>query len=182
MPPTAFLNAAPSQKYADQVRAGNMFFGCNTALQALSVNSATATGLILTNPLTSGVNIEIVEICVALASPPAAQSNLILTGTLLTTAAAATTHTLALITKNCLIGSAFPAAQGLLDVQATVPTPAAIRSIGGGPVAAASISPGFIRDILDGLLQLAPGCVISLQAMTTAITVLASITWREVPV
>jgi hypothetical protein len=178
---TAFLNAAAPLRFSDSVRAGQVFFGCNSALQALSVNSATATGLILTNPLTSGVNLEIIEVCVALASAPAAQANLILTGTLLTTAAANTTHSVALVVKNALIGSTITG-QGLLDSGATVPAPAALRAIGGGPVAASSITPPFIRDLIDGLIQLAPGCVISLQAMTTAISVVASIMWREVPV
>lgn len=178
----ALLNVGQVARFHDLVRGGRVFFACNTALQALSVNSATATGLILTNPASSGYNLEILQIGIALASAPAAQANLILTGNILTTAAAATTHTTPLIVKNALIGSAFAAGVGLCDVAATVPTPAALRSIGGGPVAASSISPGFILDNVDGIVQLAPGCVISLQAMTTAITVLASITWVEVPI
>ncbi len=177
---TAFLNAGPSLRYADAVRAGQVFFGANSAIVALSVNSATATGLILTNPLLSGVNLEIIEVCVAIASAPGAQSNLVLTGNILTTAAAATTHTTPLIVKNALISSGVTG-QGLLDSAATVPTPAALRAIGGGVVGATTLNTAFIRDVLDGLLTLAPGCVISLQAMTTAISVVASITWRETP-
>ncbi len=180
--PTPFLNAAASAKYFDAVMNGSVFFGCNSATQALSVNSATATGLILTNPLTSGVNLVLLQVCIAQASAPAAQANFVLTGTLLTTAAANTTHTTPLTVKNALIGSAFAVGQGLLDSAATVPTPAAIRSIGGGVVGATTISTAYIRDDIDGILILAPGCVISLQAMTTAITVVASMTWREVPV
>lgn len=169
-------------RYQDAVRRGRCFFACHSAIQALSVNSATATGLIISNPVTSGVNLVLLQLCVAIASAPAAQANLILTGTLLTTAEAATTHTTALTVKNSFIGSSFAVAKGLVDSAATVPTPAALRAIGGGPVGAVTLNTAYIREDLDGLIQLAPGCVISLQAMTTAISVVASIVWEEIPV
>ena len=178
---TPFLNPVAVGKYTDSVLSGRVFTACNTGLVALSVNSATATGLIIANPVTSGVNLVLLQLCVAIASPPAAQSNLILTGTLLTTANANTTHTTPLTVKNCFIGTSAASAKGLVDSAATVPTPAAIRSIGGGPVAASSITPPYIREDLDGIIILSPGCVISLQAITTAISVQASIVWREDP-
>ncbi|MDD5199268.1 MAG: hypothetical protein PHC88_05640 [Terrimicrobiaceae bacterium] len=181
MPPLFPRNYGNTAKYEDALRRGKVYFACNSATQALSVNTTTATGLILTNPLTSGVNLVLLQVCVALITAPAAQANLVLTGNILTTAAAATTHTTALVVKNALISGGV-AGQGLCDSAATVPTPAAIRSIGGGPVGAVTINAPYIRDDIDGLLALAPGCVISLQSMTTAITVVASITWEEVPV
>jgi len=179
---TALLNIGGVPRYYDVVRGGKVFFACNSATQALSVNSATATGLILTNPAASGFNLVLMQVCIAQITAPAAQANYILTGTLLTTASANTTHTTALTVKNAHIGSGNAAGVGLCDSAATVPTPAAIRSIGGGPVGATTISPPYICDNIDGLLWLAPGCVISLQAMTTAVTVVASITWQEVPI
>lgn len=178
---TAFLNAGPPLQYADAVRSGQVFFAANSAAQALSVNTTAATGLILTNPLTSGYNLEIIEVCVAL-TVAASASNLVLTGNILTTASAATTHTTALVVKSALIGSGIASAAGaLVDSSATVPTPAVIRSIGGGVLAGSGIVTSFVRDPINGLLQLAPGCVISLQAMANACTVVASIMWREVP-
>ncbi len=177
---TNLINAGATAKYQDAIRRGRVFFACNSALQALSVNSTAATGLILTNPLTSGYNVVILQVNVALASAPGAQSNLILTGNILTTAAAATTHTVALVVKSAVIGG--PAvATALCDSSATVPTPAALRAIGGGPAATGSVTTAYIRDDIDGLIVLAPGCVISLQAMTTAISVVASIYWEEYP-
>src|SRR5688572_18908507 len=100
MPPTPFLNSGATGKYYDALARGRVFFACNSATQALSVNSATATGLILTNPIGSGYNIVILQVCIAQVSAPAAQANYILTGTLLTTASANTTHTTALVVKN----------------------------------------------------------------------------------
>lgn len=180
--PTPFLNSGASAKYSDAIRRGRVFFACNSAIQALSVNSTTATGLIITNPLTSGVNLALLQLCIAIASAPAAQSNLILTGNILTTAAAATTHTTPLIVKNALIGSPNTTAVGLVDSAATVPTPAALRPIGGGPVATGTTASAYIREDLDGIITLAPGCVISLQAMTTAISVVACVYFEEQPV
>jgi len=179
--PTPFLNAGVQSKYGDALRRGRTFFACNSAIQALSVNSATATGLILSNPVTSGVNLVLLQLCIAVASAPGAQSNMILTGTLLTTANANTTHTTPLTVKNALIGTSGIGA-GLADSAATVPTPAALRAIGGGVIGAAALNTMYIRDDIDGIIMLAPGCVISLQAMTTAMSVVASLTWEEVPV
>ncbi len=180
MPNTPLLNTAVTAKYYDAVKSGTVFFACNSATQALSVNTTTATGLILTNPTASGYDIVILQVCIAQITAPSAQANYVLTGSLLTTAAANTTHTTALIVKNAYISGV--AGVGLCDSAATVPTPAAIRSIGGGVVGATTISPPYICDNIDGLLILAPGCVISLQSMATAVTVVASITWREIPV
>lgn len=180
--PTPFLNSGATAKYYDALKRGRTFFACNSAIQALSINTTTATGLIISNPVTSGVNLVLLQLCVAIASAPAAQANLILTGSLLTTANANTTHTTPLIVKNAAIGAGNAAGFGLVDSAATVPTPAALRAIGGGPVAGSTLNSAYIREDLDGIIMLAPGCVISLQAMTTAVSVVASICWEEVPI
>lgn len=177
----ALRNYGKTARYEDSCRRGRQFFACNSAIQALSVNSATATGFILTNPAASGVNIIILQANIAIASAPAAQANLIWTGNILTTAAAATTHTTPLVVKNSLISSSASAAVGLADSAATVPTPAALRAIGGGPVATGTVGSVYLADYVDGALVLAPGCVISIQAMTTAISAVISVEWEEVP-
>lgn len=177
--PTPFLNAGVQAKYYDLVSSGRCYMAANSALQALSLNTTTATGLIISNPVTSGVNLVLLQLCVALASAPAAQSNLVLTGNTLTTAEANTTHTTPLTVKNALISGSVSNAKGKVDSAATVPTPAILRAIGGGPVAGSSISPAYIREDLDGIMILAPGTVVSLQAVTTAISVVASIVWYE---
>lgn len=179
---TRLLNIGLSAKYYDRVSQGRVFFAANPGVQALSVNSTTATGLIIANPVTSGVNLVLLQLCIAIASAPAAQANLALTGNILTTANAATTHTTPLIVKNALIGSPFAVGAGLVDAAATVPTPAVVRPIGGGPVATGTIASAYIREDLDGLIILSPGCVISLQSLTTAISVVAGIYFEEVPV
>jgi len=170
-------------KYYDIVKRGRAFTAGNTASQALSLNSATATGLILSNPVTSGVCMVIHSLKVALMTAPAGASTLFWTGTLLTTAEAATTHTTPLVVKNCAIGnSTFAASACKADSAATVPAPTIIRAIGGGPVAASSITPPYISDDVDGALWLCPGTVISVQCLTTAICAICTAMWEEVPV
>ncbi|MEY4299376.1 MAG: hypothetical protein RIR25_612, partial [Verrucomicrobiota bacterium] len=38
----------------------------------------------------------------------------------------------------------------------------------------------YIKDVVDGALVVGPGQLISLQAITTAISVIATFTWEEV--
>lgn len=166
-----------------QVRAGNCFIAANPGTQALSVNSATATGLILSNPASSEVVLSLLQVCVSIASLPAGQSSIILTGAFSRTQTA-TTHTTPLTVRNCLLGAALSSGTGLADSAATIPTPAVVRVLGGGPAATVATStsfPAFIKDDIDDLLTLMPGTCISLQALTTAITVVASMVWEEIP-
>lgn len=178
---TPFLNATQIGKYTDQVLQGRVFTACNTGAVALSLNSTTATGFILSVPVTATVNLVILQASIALATAPAGAAPLIWTGNLLTTAEAATTHTTPLTVKNCLIGSTVTGS-GKADSAATVPTPAAIRAIGGGPVAGSSITPPYINEMIDGAIILTPGCCISIQCLTTAISAVISVVWREDPV
>lgn len=170
-------------KYAEAVENGECFVAANSAMQALSLNNATATGLILSNPRNSGVILELIHVGVSLGSLPAGQSSLILTGAFDITQTA-TVHTTPLTPRNARLGLD-KAGQGKVDSAATIPTPAIVRVLGGGPAATVATStafPPFISEPIDGAIQLEPGTCISLQALTTAITVLASIFWREAPI
>jgi hypothetical protein len=174
-------------RYYDAVRRGNVFLSANTAALALSVNSTTATGLILYNPLNSGKSLVLLEVCVALSSLPAGASLLVLTGG---AQPAAPTGVTLVTSGNNGVQSAYPgkfsnaASVALVYSAATIANAAIARWIGGGPaatVAGSTSFPPFIRDEIAGAIVLAPGQVISLQAVTTAITVGASMTWEEVP-
>jgi hypothetical protein len=57
-----------------------------------------------------------------------------------------------------------------------------LRGIGGGPVATGSIQSSPIKDTFDGHFCIPPNSYISLQAFTTAISVVASIVWAELPI
>lgn len=167
--------------YYDLVKRGNVYKATNQAIIALSVNSTTATGLIVTNPAGSGKNLVLLELVVALASAPAGISVLALVGK--PGPAQTVTHTTPMTTgfSNALYGTG-NSSIALVDTAATIPTPETIRPLPGGPVAASSIMTPFIKDEIKGSLIVAPGGVISLQAFTTAISVMAQLTWAEVPI
>jgi hypothetical protein len=97
-------------------------------------------------------------------------------------AAAAVTQTTPLTVRSALLGAG-AAAVGLAASAVTLPAaPVVVRPVGGGPVATGSVTSPFIRDEIAGLLTIAPGCALSLSALTTAISVLCSITWEELAI
>lgn len=161
------------------LRRGNSYTACMQAIAALSVNSTTATGLIITNPSNSGKNLVFLELLVAIASAPAGVSALALVGA----ASGTVTHTTPMTTgfRNHNLGAA-NGSVALVDTAATIPTPFTLRPVPGGPVATGSVVTGFIKDEIDGALVVSPGGVVSLQAFTTAISVIASLTWEEEPI
>lgn len=170
-------------RYQAMVRNGNVFFAANSAVQALSVNSTTATGLILSNPVGSGKNLVVLDCTVALASVPGAISEIVLTGSD-NTAGTAITHTTPLTVRNALMGSGAPrqVASGLADSAATIPTPTVMRAMGCYlwiATAANVIATQAIRDEIGGSIILGPGAFLSIQAVTTAISAISSITWAE---
>src|SRR6266576_308875 len=168
-------------RYHEAVSRGNVFFAANTATQALSLNSTTATGLILSNPAGSGKNLSLIEVCVAIASLPAGQYNLLLTGNL-NPIATATTHSVALTIRNALLGGGQNSV-AFADSSATIANANIVRIIGAGGAATMATSTAyqpFIRDEVSGLILLQPGTCISLQALTTAVTVVASFAWEEI--
>lgn len=162
--------------FYEETYRGNLFFACNTASQALSLNSTTFTGLALTNPASSGKYLILIQLNVALLTAPAGISSLILSGNLTTPI---TTHTTPMTVQPGLIGRA-ASAVGLVDSAATTPALTILRPVGGGPVATGSVTAPFIQDNINGQIVLAPGTFIGLQCLTTAISVIASLSWIEV--
>lgn len=165
-------------RYYEQAYRAGTFLGATQAAVSLSALSATATGLILTNPAGSGKNLVLLDLSIAVASASAAAATLTLAANV-NVVAAAVVQTTPLIVRPALLGSA-AASVALLASAATLPAvPVIIRAIGGGPVAGASTTSAFIRDEIAGSIMLAPGTAVSLST-SAAVTVLASIAWEEV--
>src|SRR5256885_673401 len=78
-------------RYFETTSRGNVFTAANSAVQALSLNSLTATGLILSNPVGSGKNFVIIDVTVSIAAAVTAVADVILCGT--SYSATTTTHT-----------------------------------------------------------------------------------------
>lgn len=170
-------------RFFEAVRNGLVFFAANQAGVALTTTlSATATGIILTNPVGSGKLLVLLDFLAALTSAPAGVGSIgwayqkiggpVATGV---------THTAALVVRNALLGEE-TVGVGLCDSSATLPNvPVCVRPVPGGPVASGSLTPPFIRDEIAGALILKPGTSINTFCLTTAISALCSLAWAEVP-
>jgi hypothetical protein len=174
----AIYVAQAAAKYQDSVLRGNVFFACNPALHALSVDfNTTTTGFVLTNPPASGKNLSLLQIRVMAASAPSGITTITLGGI----STGAVTHTTALIVYGAKGGALGANSVALVDEHATTPQHVAWRPLG-GQVAASSITPAQIVDNVDGAIILTPGASCSISALTTAINAICSITWEELPV
>lgn len=169
--------------YTEAAYRGNIFLGTNIAAQATSLNSTTATGLILSNPLGSNKLLVLQKVLVNLASLPAGAAPLILTGNT-NPAGAATVHTTPLVPQ-CSIMGAGTSPVAKVDSAATIAATTIITVVPGssaGTVATnVSFTPVIIYEV-KGSIILQPGTCISLQSLTTAVSVIASFEWEEIPV
>jgi hypothetical protein len=170
-------------RYYEQVYRGNTYAAANTASQVLTLGVAAATGLILSNPLGSGKNLAILEICSYVSAAITGVANVALYANI-NPVAAATTHTTPIVPVAALLGSGnVPVAKA--DASATLPAaPTLVRSLYGWHwVTAGTPAAQFgVKDVVDGALLVAPGCAVSVQGVTVASSAISSITWEEVPI
>jgi hypothetical protein len=167
-------------RYYEQVYRKNMFFAANQAAQAVSVALATTyTGLVVSNPAGSTVNMVLNKIGIALSAAPAAIAPIgLITGY---NAAGIVTHTTPLTPQSANIGSGANCA-GKADAAATlVGTPAWSLPLMSGFTAAALPSAGPQVIDVEGIIVIPPGGFAAIGALT-AVTGLFSMFWEEVPV
>jgi len=172
-------------RYAELARRGFLFNGANQAGQAVSNLSATATGLILLNPLNSGKNLWIIDLIFAQSAVgTTAQPVLTLAANTIPVALSSYTLTTALTINSSLIGTTASPVGKLLSAATLPVVPVIVRSIWNSqnnPTAATSGVPSLIKDEIAGAIGVAPGCSISLSA-SAALSGIASMTWCELPV
>lgn len=139
--------------------------------------STTQTGFTLTNPAGSGINLVVLDVTVACTTAPAAAATLVYAANV-NPVAAAVTQTTPLTVRPAVLGKTATGA-GLAASAVTLPAaPVVVRGLG-GPVATGSISPPYFRDEVNGALVLAPGSALSISSLTTAISAVISMVWRE---
>ena len=169
-------------RYQEANLRGNVFCAANTAAQATSTASSTATGLILTNPVGSGVILSILDCAVGVSAvvPAVFTVGLFSGGPVSTTAV---TQTVAITPRNAMIGNGKVGA-GLAASSATLPaSPVHIRTllcstwITGGT----STSMEFAKDEISGAIALLPGTNVSIQSVVGTQSCISSITWEELP-
>ncbi len=181
--PTGEMTVAQAHaRYYDAVRRGNVFVAV-IPVTALSVLSTTFTGLALVNPVGSGKIFSLLEVCVGISTSTTASAGVVLCG-----GAQVTAITTNLVTPaNAFLGgSPVSATKSVCSSGATITTATQLRSIWdtGLATSATAATPApmpYIKDQVEGALLIAPGQLISLQAITTAISVHASMTWEEIP-
>lgn len=170
-------------RYYSLCYAGKVFNSCTQAVVTLSSLSGTYTGLCITNPWGSSVNLAVLQCCVALASAPAGISTVHHEAAFPPLSKTAVTQGTANTVYNALIGYGAVGA-GLAATAATLPlAPVAIRAVGVGVNATGSATTiPFALDDIAGSLILAPGTYMGLGYVTTACSVIASYHWAELPV
>jgi len=174
------VNDTGTGRYAENVMNGATFIASNSANQALSVGNSTATGLVLTNPAGSGKGLVLLEAIGALDIAATAMGGVALFANV-NPVAAAVTHTTPLTVRPAALGSTATGA-GLADSAATLPaTPILVRPLLSvyWITANAAVANLAFKDDIGGALVVTPGCAVSIQAQTTAVTGIFSMTWAE---
>jgi hypothetical protein len=169
-------------RYGALAWSGLMYYTAHSAAQALSVNSATFTGLAVANPTGSGKNLIIVDAVCAIA---AVGANAVMTPKLGYAATVALTQGNAISATGSpvLVGSsgssvAKTGASGTLGAAPTTIRPLmGFQWITGGTGMWNLIA----KDEIAGAIVIPPGQMLTLDALTAACTVLASFSWIEVP-
>lgn len=169
-------------RYYEAVVRGNVYCAANSAAQATSTANATATGLILTNPVGTGKVLSILDIVVGVGAAVAAAFEVGLFANI-NPLAAAVTQTTPITPRNALLGSA-NVGVGLAASSATLPaTPTHIRTLlASGWVTATAQSQEVAKDEVAGAIALLPGTAVSIQSIVGTQSVIASITWEEIAV
>lgn len=161
------------------------FVGGNQAGATTTVGLATThTGLVLSNPINSTVNLVIDKVGASFIVAFAAGAAIgLMTGYNATTNV---THTTPATPRNCKFGTG-AAGIGLLDVSSTLPTAPVVTHIFGagltGAITTTPQIPGFMVD-LEGSLILPPGayCAIYTSTASGTASMIATFQWEEVPV
>lgn len=141
--------------------------------------STTQTGFTLTNPIGSGVTLILLEANIAATTAPAGVATLVWAANV-NPNAAAVTQTTPLVVRSAKLGNG-TICNALAASAVTLPAaPVVVRAIG-GPVATGSVSSPYIYDDIQGALAVEPGCCVSINSLTTAISAVISVVWAEVP-
>lgn len=164
-----------------------IFNACTQSAQATTVALATTyTGLCLSNPNKSQQNLYLLRVGIGLSVAPAAISCIGLIGGQSTTDV---THTAAATVASTFLGyGSASAAQlsggipsiGLVDTQATIPTPTWLEMLMGGFTASALPSSPLANFDFGGSWVIPPGGFIAIGTLT-AVTGFFSMTWAALP-
>lgn len=167
-------------RYYESAYRRAQFLAANQAAQATSAALATTyTGLCISNPVGSSINVVLEKVGITLAAAPAAIAPIgLMVGY---NASTNVTHTAAVTPRNSFVGvGAAPVA--LVDSSATLPTaPTVAVALMGGFTAAALPGTGPALVDLEGAIILPPGAYAAIYTLT-ATSGIFSFQWEETPV
>ena len=178
-------------RYTEANYRGNVFYGTNTAAQALSVASSTYTGLIIQNPVNNTKNFAVLEVSWATSIAPTGVGSVVLGWGTAQTAGVP----LALTTGNSSGGTGVSAFLGTsvrstaqvgasctFSVNGAAAAPTILRPLFGVPwVTAVGNSNAHCHYDFGGTIVIAPGYNLCIEAITTALTGFGYISWEEIP-
>ena len=140
--------------------------------------SVTQTGFTLSNPYGSGKTLVLLKFFGAFTTAPAAIATLVLAANVNPVATAVTQGTPLTVRKANLGVSG--TAVGLAASAATLPAAPVVVAGLGGPVATGSVSQPQVVANFEGAICVAPGCAVSINSITTAISGIWTMVWEEV--
>lgn len=169
-----------SGKYTDVNIRGRLFSACNQAAVTSGAGlSATVATLSLTNPVSSGVYLVLIDYGFTFSTAAAAATSVYLAATAVS--ATAVTHTTPGVVRSALwTGTAAAGNVGLVDTVATLPAaPLIARTLLGSGTT--GLGPSVGKDDVAGAFVLTPGTACVIQASAAAVG-FCHMTWEEQPI
>ncbi len=167
-----------NQWFLDQARLGNVYHSHNTTAGAVTVLSATCTGLVLSNPIGSGK--ELIVESMSFVGSTLSTIREIGIAVSPSVATAVQTGTAAVIHNAKLKGSNQALGVGrTFSIATLLTTPVWLRPLGSARVTGAVEGLQAMTAQLDGTVVVTPGTYVAFSTLTAAATGLCSITWAE---
>ena len=171
-------------RYAGLAWSGLVFYGCHQVTpQALSINSSTFTGLAVGNPAGSGKNLVIIDVEISQAAVGAAAVMLPRLG-YATITALTTSYSSGPSGVSTIAGSGKNSIATVGSTATLLAAPTIIRPIMGQQwiTGGTGMWSFYVKDTVDGAIVIPPGQILTIDSLVAAVTVLASVTWAELPV
>lgn len=169
--------------WGSYARQGQMYSAANVSAKSVIAVATAMTGVIIYNPIGSGVYLLLKEAGFAWTTAPAAVHNLGLAIGPSPVAPTSLTNIGSGVKTNTGLGNAGISSTGAYDAATFAVAPVAVRWFGGAVYGSGvGESPFSIVDNIDGAIALAPGTFGCLTVVTTTSVGLGHITWAEVPV
>ena len=179
-------------RYYESATQGSLFYASNTAAQALSVASATYTGLVISNPVGNNKNFVMLEAIFAGSIVETGIGAIVLgwgssqTGGVplaLTTGNSSGPAGLPVVLGSPAVSSAVVGASCSFAVKGAGAAPTVLRPLQGIQwITSVSEANLYVKDEIAGAIVVPPGVTFCIEAITTATTGLAYFSWEEVPV